>query len=301
MNERASTEALARMGSSQTGQAEPSDTAPDRQAPLEEGSLAQSRSDPSLLNSLHHWYEVVRELVTRDHKARYKNTGMGVLWAVASPLLFLLTFYTIFGVVMRVNIPNYASFVFTGIVAWNWLQTSLSEGVTSISQNASLVAHPGFPLQALPMVSVVSNLLNFCFALPILLGVALIEHGGLGWTILFLPLVMAVQFVFILSFAYFVSAANVTFRDVQYILPVLLQLGYFTTPIFYDLRQAPDAIQPILQLNPMAQIIGAYRAVLSGDAPNFAALAAVLAVSGVLLILGYRYFRNSAEHFLEEI
>ena len=255
----------------------------------------------SALRSLHHWYEVVSVLVTRDHKARYKNTGMGVAWAVASPLLFLLTFYMLFGVIMQVNIPNYASYVFTGIVAWNWLQTSLNEGVTSISQNASLVAHPGFPVQALPMVSVVSNLINFLFALPILLAVTLIEHGELSWTIVFIPLIMVVQLVLFLSLAYFVSAANVFFRDVQHILPVLLQLGYFMTPIFYDLGRLPDSMRPLLALNPMTQVITGYRAVLSGKLPDFVALAAVLVVALVLLVLGYRYFRNAAEHFLEEI
>jgi ABC-type polysaccharide/polyol phosphate export permease len=256
---------------------------------------------PLKRHGLFHWYEVVSVLVTRDHRARYKNTGMGVAWAVASPLLFLLTFYMLFSVIMRVDIPYYASFVFTGIVGWNWLQTSLNEGVSSISQNASLVAHPGFPVQALPMVSPVSNLINFLFALPILLAVTLVERGEIGWTVLFLPLIMIVQLILICSLAFFVSAANVFFRDVQHILPVLLQLGYFMTPIFYDEGQLPGSMRELLALNPMAQILTAYRAALAGEVPNLAALGAVLAVALVLLALGYRYFRNAAELFLEEI
>jgi ABC-type polysaccharide/polyol phosphate export permease len=270
-------------------------------APAVPSSAAPPPVAATPLGSLHHWYEVVSVLVTRDHRARYRSAGMGVAWAVASPLLFLLTFYMIFGVVMQVNIPHYASFVFTGIVGWNWLQTSLNEGVASISQNASLVAHPGFPVQALPMVSTISNLINFCFALPILLAVALIERGGIGWTVLFLPLIMAVQLVLILSLAFFVSAANVFFRDVQHILPVLLQLGYFMTPIFYDLGQLPGPMAQVLALNPMTQIITAYRMSLAGEMPDLAALAVVLGVALVLLVLGHRYFRNAAERFLEEI
>lgn len=254
-----------------------------------------------MLRNLHHWHEVVAVLVSRDHKARYRNTLMGVIWAVASPLMFLLTFYLLFGIIMQVDIPNYASFVFTGIIAWNWLQTSLSEGVSSITQNTSLVAHPGFPVQSLPMVSVISNLINFLFALPVLAVVMLIERGGIGWTALLLPLVMFVQFFFILSLAYFVSAANVTFRDTQYILPVLLQLGYFLTPIFYSLAQLPEHFRYFLSLNPMTQVIQAYRAALGGELPDFVALGGVLALSCVLLALGYRYFRGAAENFLEEI
>ncbi|MEO6092403.1 MAG: ABC transporter permease [Novosphingobium sp.] len=253
------------------------------------------------LGKLNHWFAVLGVLVARDHKARYKNTAMGMLWAVASPVLFLLTFYMLFSVIMRVDVPNYASFAFTGIIAWTWLQTSLNEGVASIAHNSSLVSHPGFPLQTLPMVSVVSNLINMVFSLPLLFVVVLVEHVQLGWQVVLMPLIMLVQLVFQLSLTYFASAANVTFRDVQYILPVLLQLGYFMTPIFYDLSQLPERFRKVMALNPMSQIIEAYRAVLNGRLPDFASLGMVLAVSIGLLILGYRYFRRAAEHFLEEI
>ncbi len=251
--------------------------------------------------NLQHWYDVISVLVSRDHKSRYKKTGMGVIWAVASPILFLLTFYILFGLIMRVDIPNYATFVFTGIVAWQWLQTSLNEGVASISQNASLVSYPGFPLASLPIVSVFSNLINFLFAIPVVLIVVLVENGSLGWPILFMPVVMVVQFFLILSLVYLVSAANVPFRDTQYILPVLLQLGYFMTPIFYSLDQLPDQFRSILMLNPMSQIITAYRMIFGGMLPDFAGLAWVMIFSLVLLVVTYRYFLRAAENFLEEI
>ncbi len=252
-------------------------------------------------HDLLHMLEVVSALVTRDHKARYKSTVMGMVWSVATPVLFLLTFYVLFTFIIRMNIPNYASFVFTGIVAWAWLQTSLNEGVTSISNNASLVGHPGFPLPTLPMVSVVSNLINFLFSLPLVLIVVQVESGTLGWTLIFLPLIMMVQAIFQLGLVYFVSAANVTFRDVQFFLPSILQLGYFTTPIFYDLGQIPEPFHSILTWNPMYQIIHAYRTIFAGQVPDWQGPLAVLGVSGLLLILGYRYFRNAAESFMEEI
>lgn len=250
---------------------------------------------------LRHSFEVVSVLVSRDHRARYKSTVMGMAWAVASPILFLLTFYFLFGVIMRVNIPNYASFVFTGIIAWNWLQTSMNEGVACISRNGSLVGQPGFPVGTLPMVSVVSNLINLLFSLPLLLAVVYAENGGLSWTLVFFPLILAVQMIFQLSLVYFVSAANVTFRDVQYILPVVLQLGYFMTPIFYDISMIPERLRPVLSLNPMYQFIAADRAVLSGQVPDLLALFVVLCISLLLLFLGHRYFRRAAENFLEEI
>lgn len=250
---------------------------------------------------LRYWIDVVRVLVARDHRARYKNTAMGMVWAVASPILFLLTFTFLFGVVLRVDIPNYASFAFTGIIAWTWFQTSLNEGAACISHNASLVGQPRFPIETLPMVPVVSNLINLAASLPLLAVVILVDGGSFGWTAAFLPLILLVQFAFTLSLVYFVSAANVGFRDVQHILPVLLQLGYFMTPIFYGLEQIPEQVRWLMALNPMAQIIQAHRAALGGEVPNLGALLAVLLASGVLLALGYRFFRRAAETFLEEI
>ena len=253
------------------------------------------------LHDPRHMIEVVSALVTRDHKARYKSTAMGMVWSVATPVLFMLTFYVLFSFIIRMNIPNYASFVFTGIVAWTWLQTSLNEGVACISNNAALVSHPGFPLPTLPMVSVVSNFINFLFSLPLVLVVVELESGSLGWTLVFLPLIMAIQATFQLGLVYFVSAANVTFRDVQFFLPSILQLGYFMTPIFYDLSQFPEPYRTLLSWNPMYQIIHAYRAIFAGQVPELAGPLVVLAISLLVLLLGYRYFRNAAETFLEEI
>lgn len=252
--------------------------------------------------SLTHMIEVVSVLVSRDHKARYNSTAMGVLWSVATPVLFLLTFYFLFSFIMRISIPDYASYVFTGLVAWAWLQNSLIEGAACISNNSSLVGHPGFPLATLPMVSVVSNLINFLFSLPLLLIVTYVEGGGhLSWTLVLLPLIMAIQFVFQLGLVYFVSAANVAFRDVQFFLPSLLQLGYFMTPIFYDLDRIPAPVRVFLSWNPVYQIIDAYRAILRGNVPDLTGPMIVLTASILVLLLGYRYFRRAAESFLEEI
>jgi ABC-type polysaccharide/polyol phosphate export permease len=252
-------------------------------------------------NALRHRLNVISVLVARDHRARYKSTIMGMAWAVASPILFLLTFYFLFGVVMRVDIPNYASFAFAGIIAWTWLQTSLNEGVACISFNGSLVGQPGFPLETLPTVSVVSNLISLAFSMPLLFIVTLAEQGYLSWTAFLIPFILAVQFVFLISLVYFISAANVRFRDVQYMLPVVLQLGFFMTPIFYSVDQLPGLLGTILRLNPMSHIITAIRAAMAGEIPSPYGLMAVLALSLVLLFIGYRYFLRAAENFLEEI
>jgi ABC-type polysaccharide/polyol phosphate export permease len=249
-----------------------------------------------------HQRDVIATLVGREFKGRYKNTAMGMAWSVISPLMFLLVFYFLFEKVLDLGIPRYASFAFTGIVAWMWFQGTLSEAVTSISSNASLVSQPGFPVATLPVVAVTSNLVNFLIALPLLAGLLLIEGARPGLSLIALPLLFALQYLLALSFAYVVAAFNVHFRDTQYILPIMLQLGYYVTPIFYDLKRVPPEYHSLFNWNPMVPLVQGYRAILlEGAWPDWRAIAAVALVSLAVLFLGYRYFRHASYRFLEDL
>ena len=257
---------------------------------------------PSSRHSLRHLRDVIVVLVSRDHKARYKSTAAGMIWAVASPLLFLLTFYFLFKFVLNFNVPRYASHVFVGIVVWSWLQGSLMEAVSCISANPSLVSQPRFPTAALPVVAVTSNLLNFMLSWPLLVIILLVEGAKFGPALLALPLLMLCQFVLALGLGYFVSALNVTFRDTQHILPIILQLGYFTTPIFYDAHAVPASARALLGLNPMFHIVEGYRRILMDDVhPDWLALAVVFAGSLLVLALSFVHFQRASTQFLEEI
>ena len=251
---------------------------------------------------LHHWRDVIALLVARDFRGRYQKARIGMVWALASPLLFLIVFYFLFGQVLDLGIENYASFAFTGILVWNWTQSSLMSAVTSMSGNPGLVAQPGFPLATLPVVSVAASLLNLLIALPLLVILTLVEGIDPTITYLALPLVIAVQFVFTLALCFLIAALNVALRDVEQILPILLQLGYYVTPIFYSLSNVPDALQPYFALNPMVTVITAYRDVLlDGSWPDPLALGLVLAGSAIVLWLGQIYFQRARQSFLEEL
>lgn len=256
----------------------------------------------SKIRALEHASDVIRALVSRDHRGRYKSTVMGMFWSVASPVLFLLTFYFLIKVVLVVKVEHFLSFTFIGIMFWNWMAVSLVEGVASISSNASLVGQPGFPVATLPVVPVASNLVNLFLSFPVVLIILLADGVHLTATIFYLPVIMSVQFILILGLLYIFTAANVFFRDVQYMLPIVLQLGYFMTPIFYELDRVPRNLRILLSLNPMVGLIAAYRAViLHGKHPNFLTLSLLLAVALVLLFLGHRIFTRATQLFLEEI
>jgi len=246
--------------------------------------------------------DVVYVLVSRHFKGKYKNTAVGFAWSWITPLLYLLVFYWVFKIGFNIKIASYATFALTGILTWMWVQSALSESTTSITAHGSLVNQPGFPVNTLPVVAIATNLINFVAGLPVLLAIALLEGATINATVLLLPAVMAVQFLLMLGFAYLFAAVNVSLRDTQYALPVLLQLGYYVTPIFYNADAVPDEYHIFLVLNPMYHIISAYRSIiLEGSVPEVAPLLWITAGSVLFLILTRRYFTKASVHFLEEL
>lgn len=241
-------------------------------------------------------------LVSRDQRARYTSTVMGVIWAVASPLLFLLTFYLLFKVILPMNIPNYAAHLFVGIVVWTWFQGATSESVTCIVGNPGVVSQPGVPVAAIPPAVVSSHFVNFIFTLPVLLVILLFSGATVGLSLIAMPAILAIMFVFVMATSFLVAALNVGFRDMQYIVPILLQLGYFATPIFYDLSGIPERPRMFLAFNPMLQFIEACRAVLiRAEWPDWTALGWTLAGSILFLWFSQAVFRRASQRFLEEL
>ncbi|MDT0575463.1 ABC transporter permease [Croceicoccus sp. F390] len=249
-----------------------------------------------------YWKDVVVLLVSRDFRGRYKHTKIGVLWSIASPIMFLLIFYFLFQRVINLDIPKYASFAFTGIIVWNWTQQALLASASSISANQGLVAQPGFPIAAMPIIAVASALLNLLIAFPLLMLLAWADGAEFTMTLAALPLIVVTQFLFILSISYIIAALNVGLRDIEQILPILLQLGYYITPIFFSLSNVPGEFEPVFLANPMTLIITSYReVVMDGAWPDFGALGMLVLVSGVLLFIGIRTFSRARYRFLEEL
>jgi ABC-type polysaccharide/polyol phosphate export permease len=249
-----------------------------------------------------HFSDVVLTLVRRDFLGRYRNTAVGMLWALVSPLLYLLVFYVVFGHVLQLGIARYASFILVGVLAWGWTQAAVLQAVTAITTNGSMLSQPGFPVASLPIVAVASNLVTFVISLPLLLVVMLLEGAHPGASALFALPIVVVQFVLTLAVSYLVAGLNVAARDVQFIIPVLLQIGYYVTPIFYSLDKIPAAYRQVLSLSPLAVIIDGYRTILiDNHAPDWIALLVSFVVSVVLLVLAAKYFVHASRRFLEDI
>ncbi|MBA2293237.1 MAG: ABC transporter permease [Gemmatimonadales bacterium] len=247
--------------------------------------------------------DVIIELVLRDLNLRYKRSFLGIVWSLVTPLAQLLVLRFIFTAVLPLDVPNYTAFLFIGILVWSWLQTALDQAAGTIVENRELVRLAGFPVAILPVVTVAANLTQFLFALPIL--AVFLWFGGatpLTAAPLLLPLLIAIQFLMLLSLAYFIAALHVRFRDIKHLLQIILMLGFYLTPVFYELRQAPTEYALIYVLNPMVHLIGAYRAILlHGTLPALLPLAGVTGASLVLLIFSYRRFVRASSNFVDEL
>lgn len=246
--------------------------------------------------------DLLRELVARELKLRYKESILGIAWSLLNPLLQLLVFSVVFRLILPLNIPNYAAYLFVGLLVWNWFQASLVSAATAIVDGRSLIKRPGFPIAILPIVTVMANLIHFLLALPVLVLFLLLTGVTFQASILLLPAVILVQFLLTLSLSYFLATFHVSFRDTQHLVGVLLMFLFYLSPIFYDASAIPPDYQFIYRLNPILHLLEAYRAVLiQGTLPSTMPLAILTLASTVLLILGYRLFLNASYSFVEEL
>ncbi|MFN7141101.1 MAG: ABC transporter permease [Limisphaerales bacterium] len=257
---------------------------------------------PSTRRRLIYIRDLLHSLVLRDMKAQYKSSILGILWSLINPMLQLMVFSFLFKVVLPLGIDNYAAFAFSGMLAWSWFQLSMLQATSAITSQRELIRRPGFPAPILPAITVTTNLINMLLALPLLLAFILITGGELKSTMLFLPLLMMLQFVFTLSLAYLTATANVLFRDIQHLMGVCLQLLFYFTPVFYSASRVPERYRYLYELNPMVHLVTAYRdLLLFGQMPNLQSLGYLALGSTVMLVVGYKFFVRMRDRFVEEL
>ena len=246
--------------------------------------------------------DLVMVLVGRDLKLRYKRSLLGIAWSLVTPFAQLVVLNAVFTAILPLGIPNYASFLFIGILVWNWLHTSLDQATGSIIDHRELVRQPNFPVAVLPAITVMANLIHFLLALPILGGFLWLAGARPGPELVILPVLIAIQFLLILSIAYFVATLHVTFRDTKHLLGIVLMLGFYVSPIFYSTDQVPARFATLYSLNPMVPVVEGYRAVLlRGTWPDPGGLLAVAVGSTILLVLGYGLFTRTSHRFVDEL
>jgi lipopolysaccharide transport system permease protein len=260
------------------------------------GSRSEPGKPPKLGTGPTYLKDVTWHLVRRDFATRHRGSLLGWLWALAPPLLQLLVTYFLFTKVLPLRVQHYPVFLLTGILSWNWFTRSLSLGTISLESQRELVLRPGFPTSVLPVTAGLIGLVDYLLALPILL-IAVGFSTGLHPTALLLPLILAIQLVLTIGIAWALAPLQVFFRDVQYLVGLLLMLGFWLTPIFYSRVQVPSQFAWLYNLNPMAHLIEADREILlAGHLPSQEALGLVALASIGMAAAGYTIlhrFRHS--------
>jgi len=243
---------------------------------------------------------LIVELVKREVKLRYRGTWLGFLWSLFNPLIMTIVYTVVFVFFLRVDIPNYSVFLFCALLPWSWFNEAVSSGTDCFVARAGFVRDAIFPTAILPFTSVASIMMNYVFSLPILLIAVLAFRVPFGWTLLMLPLIMAVQFLLTLGIVFILGTFNVFFRDLRYIVQNLLMALFFLTPIMYDIHTIPENFWVILKLNPMEHIINDYRCIFYYNTwPDWGDTGIVLGIGVVFLLLGMWAFETHKESFAE--
>jgi lipopolysaccharide transport system permease protein len=259
----------------------------------------------------HYWRELWerRELlgmmVWRDMVVRYKQTAMGIGWALLRPLATMLVFSLVFGSIA--NLPSngapYALMVFAGLLPWLFFSAALSDGSNSVVGNANLVSKVYFPRLIIPLASVLVGLMDFVLALLVYLVMSFVYGTPPGLTVLCLPLFLLQLCLLILGSSVWVAALSVWYRDYRHMLPVVLQLGVYLSPVGFASSVVPETWRVLYALNPMVGIIGGFRWSLLGEAQGLRPIEVLLSLLVTILILwtGLRFFRRSEHRFSDAL
>lgn len=252
--------------------------------------------------------QLIAALTARDLKARYRGSVLGYFWSLANPLLLLAVYTLVFTRFFPTNVVQpYPLFLFAGILPWTFFAAATLESTTSISANAGLIKKVMFPAEALPLVVVLSHLVHFALAIPILLA-ALLAFAAMGkftltWTMLLAPVLMLLQTMFVAGIAMTVSSASVLFRDLRDIVSNLMQLGFFVTPIIYLIDNIQSrALRAMLRINPMTPFVVAYQDIFFfGRLPNLSDTVLILFYAFGSLAMGFFVFDRLRDTLAEAI
>ena len=245
---------------------------------------------------------MVYNLVKREVRGRYKGSVLGFIWNFITPLMQILVYVLIFTIVFKPGIDNYAIYLISGIVIWNWFAESSTEGAGMFVGNSDLVKKIYFPRAILPISLVLSKMVNFLIMLVIFF--IIIVSTGFGISLemlLYLPIAIVISLFFIIGISLLLSSLNVYLRDIQYIVTVVLMLWFWITPIMYTVKNIDDVlINTILRYNPMTYFVELFQDIFYWKtAPDVSTVLICLLLSVVSVAVGSFVFKRLEKNFAE--
>lgn len=254
------------------------------------------------LKEIYQYREMIRMLVRRDLRGRYKASFLGFLWTFINPLLQLGVYTIVFSIIMRSNIEKYYLYLFIALIPWMFFSASIQGGATCVIAQKDMVSKIRFPRQVLPIAHVTSCFVNMLLCFVVVLLVCLFS---VGLNYLVLPMlipVMFTEFLLALGICFIVAGATVYFRDLEHITGILVMLWQFLTPVMYSVDMVPENLRNIFMLNPMTPIIVCYRDILyHKQVPQLQTLLVSFGLGLLFLIFGWLLFSRLQRHFAEEL
>jgi lipopolysaccharide transport system permease protein len=259
---------------------------------------------PLKLGELWQYRELLVFLVWRDTKVRYKQASLGVAWAVIQPLMTMVIFSVIFGELAKLpseNIP-YPLFSYAALLPWQLFSGALTRSGSSLVGNATLLTKVYFPRLIIPLSTTIGGLVDFSISFLVLLGLMLFYGMAPTWAIFWLPLLVVFTLVTALSVGLWLSALNVEYRDVQHIIPFIIQAWMYASPVAYSAELIPSGPwRFVYGLNPVAGIIQSFRWALLGASPPGELMLVSVGMVMILLVAGLYYFRRMEKVFADVV
>ncbi len=256
---------------------------------------------PVDFNELWEYRELLYFFTWRDVKLRYKQTGLGIAWAIIQPLFLMVVFSLFFGGLAKIpsdGVP-YPLFSLAALLPWTLFAEGMTRSTISMVSNAGIMTKVYFPRLIMPVASIMSPFVDFCVAFCILM-LMMVYYGFVPTiNVIFLPLLVVFAMMTSLAVGLWLSALNVKYRDFQYTVPFLIQIWMFASPVVYPASMVPQQFRFLYALNPMTGVIEGFRWALLGTNPPTTMIFISLGVVIVLLISGVFYFRRMEQYFAD--
>ena len=257
----------------------------------------------NIFKEIYAYREMIYSLVHRDLKGRYKGSVLGFAWTFLNPLLQLAVYTMVFSIILRNNIKDFYLFLFVALVPWIFFSTCISGGAGCIRAQGDMIKKIYFPREVIPISFVTSQFVNMALSLLVVFAALILARYPLNPSaLIWLPVVMVIEYFAALGMTFLVSGITVYWRDVEYFMGIIAMAWQFATPVMYGLEQVPEGLVKFFNLNPMTPIIVAYRDILYyGRAPQMHTLLSAVVFGIVLVGLGYLVFKRLKRHFAEEL
>ncbi len=256
----------------------------------------------NVFKEIYNYRELLKTNIKKEIRGKYKGSWLGVLWTFLNPLLMLAVYAFVFPYILRVKVDNYTIFMIVALIPWNFFTTAIQSGTGSVVANGNILKKVYFPREIIPISITTSQLVNFLITCIIMAVFIIFSGVGFSIHVLLFPLLVLIQYILILALTFILSALTVFVRDIDHFVSVILMLGFYATPIVYQGEMLPEKFRIFLKLNPMAQLVEAYRSILYYHRmPDMTMLIIWGIGSVVLLVVGYLIFKKLEKSFVEEL